>query len=63
MDEFLTKKQLADLLHVAVRTVCNWEAQGRGPERIKVAGSRVLYERKAVEDWLESYRDNAPDAA
>lgn len=49
----LTPAQLAERLHVTVKTLANWRSTGRpgqGPRYIK-AGHAVLYPLAEVEQW------------
>jgi DNA-binding transcriptional regulator YiaG len=52
-DRFLSKEQVAELLHVHVGTLLRWEHMRIGPPRMKV-NRRVLYSRAAVADWEEA---------
>jgi excisionase family DNA binding protein len=52
MHEFLTLKELSDLLGTPVDTLRHWRVTGYGPKSAKI-GRRVLYRRSAVEAWLD----------
>ncbi|MEM7173197.1 MAG: helix-turn-helix domain-containing protein [Pseudomonadota bacterium] len=52
-EEFLSPRDVAELLGVVTRTLQRWHALGVGPPRCKV-GRRVLYRRNAVLDWLKA---------
>lgn len=47
---FLSKEQVAKLLHVSVATLLRWHHRGEGPPRIK-AGRSIYYSAQGVEDW------------
>ncbi len=53
--EFLTTQEAADLLRLKRNTLEVWRIQGRGPVFLKL-GSRVLYERSALEDFAAASR-------
>lgn len=48
---WITRKALADALHLTVDTLGRWEARRFGPPCVR-AGRMVLYRRRAVQDWL-----------
>ena len=48
---WITRTDLAEALGVTVDTLGRWEARRFGPPCVR-AGRRVLYRRRAVEDWL-----------
>ncbi len=50
--EHLNSKQFAEMVMQSERTVERWRQDGTGPKFIK-AGRRVLYSRKAIDEWLE----------
>lgn len=52
-DQYLDRAEAARLLGVDKRTMARWYAQGEGPPRIKL-GSRVLYSKNSLENWLRS---------
>ena len=54
-DEFLTQKQLAELLHQSLRTIERWRTDGEGPVFTK-AGRRVLYRQSDIDEWLNQRR-------
>lgn len=56
LNDLMTPKELAELLHVSVRTVHRWRAERRGPARVK-AGHRVLYRRADVARWILANRE------
>lgn len=49
----VSPKELAALTGIPVGTWASWRSQRRGPSYIK-AGSRVLYPKESVLDWLET---------
>lgn len=51
--EYLPPHELAALTGVPTGTLAQWRYRGVGPTFIK-AGRRVLYSRRAVEEWLEA---------
>ncbi len=53
LPDFLSKKELADVLSLTPRTLDRYHAQRVGPARIRV-GRRVLYRKDAVLDWLRA---------
>jgi excisionase family DNA binding protein len=52
--EYLTAEQLATLLHVTTRTALRWRRDGGGPAFVRCGARRVLYSRRAVDEWLAS---------
>lgn len=48
---YLTAEQCAAQLHVSVRTLYRWIANGVGPARVKV-GWAVYFRPASVEQWL-----------
>lgn len=55
--EYLTVKQLAELLQVPVSTIYRWRHLGEGPRGIRVSGRHVRYRRSDVEAFLEERAD------
>lgn len=51
--EFLTPKQVADLLKVDQTTLCVWRKNKRGPRYIRRA-SRIYYEVTDLTDWYRN---------
>jgi hypothetical protein len=48
MDEFLTPKQAAEFLGLAVGTLANWRVRGAGPRFFRLGGARgghIRYDR------------------
>jgi|GEM_PF-1822317 excisionase family DNA binding protein len=62
VDEFLTERELADLLKVTVGTVRRWRREGTGPP-VLWAGGRPRYRRADVDAWLERRDDAEPPPA
>lgn len=50
-DTFLSKEQVAEMLHVNVATLWRWAQLKTGPPRL-VIGRKVLYSRAAVEMYM-----------
>ena len=53
LSEWLTQGELAAELRVSMDTLRRWAARRIGPPSIKL-GSRVLYRRESVREWLRS---------
>lgn len=62
LSDFVTREQLAEELHVNLRTLARWAARRRGPKKVKV-GSRVYYRRADVLEWLNSQVVDMQEAA
>lgn len=50
---FLTKKEVAALLHFSVSTIDTWVSQRREIPFIKIGG-RVRFDRRDIEKWVVS---------
>ena len=50
---WISRKELAGELDLAVDTLARWEARRVGPPCVR-AGRKVLYRRSAVQDWLQA---------
>lgn len=61
LSEKLTTIELAAELKRSTATVERWRRQRQGPPYLRLQG-RVLYDRIAVEEWLQS-RSTKPEAA
>lgn len=61
MGDYLTTQEAADLLRLKKNTLEVWRVQGRGPVFLKL-GSRVLYERAALEDYAAANRRQSTSA-
>lgn len=62
MGDYLTTQEAADLLRLKKNTLEVWRVQGRGPVFLKL-GSRVLYERAALEDYTAANRRKSTSAS
>jgi predicted DNA-binding transcriptional regulator AlpA len=51
-NELLTQHELAQQLRVHPRTLWQMRRNGTGPSFIRVGQRRLVYERRAVDDWL-----------
>ena len=54
LDELLSTRQVAALLHVQPQTLAVWRAQGRGPSYVAVSSRKVLYRRAEIDRYLAS---------
>lgn len=59
MDDFLTPKQAAEFLGLAVGTLANWRVRGDGPRFFRLGGSRGGYVRYDRAD-LAAYARSRP---
>jgi len=50
-DEFFTREQLAEELHVTTRTIARWAVLRVGPPITRI-GRSVLYRKSSVSAWL-----------
>ena len=55
LSDLLTTQEAADFLRLKRNTLEIWRVQGRGPVFLKL-GSRVLYERSALEEFAAANR-------
>jgi excisionase family DNA binding protein len=62
MPEFMTTKEVAELLRTSPETLRYWAWQGKGPRSFK-AGRRRLYAREDVDAFIADARSTAGDAA
>ncbi len=53
-DTLLTRQQAADYLHVRPQTLALWFSTGRWQLRCIKVGSKVLYRRSDLDNWLAS---------
>lgn len=60
--EYLTVRQLADVLQVPVATVYRWRHLGEGPRGIRVSGRHVRFRRSDVEEFLREREDAAHES-
>lgn len=58
--EYLTIRQLADVLQVPVATIYRWRHLGEGPRGIRVSGRHVRFRRSDVEAFLTERADREP---
>lgn len=49
--EMLTDKQVGDIVHMKPSSLAQMRYKGTGPKFVKL-GSRVLYRREDVIDWI-----------
>jgi hypothetical protein len=59
--DYLTRSELAALLHRAVRTLQWWEQQKIGPPVIHFQNV-TLYKRSSVERWLDEHETRSRNA-
>lgn len=48
---YFTRKQVATVIHYSVSALEQWAVKGGGPVMVKM-GRKVLYQKKAVLDWV-----------
>ena len=62
--EYLTDKQLCEMLHIDERTTGRWRTDGGGPPYVRVGDRRVLYRRADVDAWLaaRTFKHRAAEA-
>ncbi len=53
MEEWMTRRELAEWLRTPPATLAQWAWRGNGP-RYYVVGRRALYRLSDVETWLET---------
>jgi predicted DNA-binding transcriptional regulator AlpA len=53
-----TPREVAELLTIKVGTLKEWRARGAGPRCVRLATSRVVYERGEVLRWLSEETAN-----
>lgn len=58
----LTVEELAEYLHVPLRTVYGWRSRGCGPPGIRV-GRHIRYRGSAVDQWLDTKTDTRSAAS
>ena len=51
MNNFLTQREVAELLNVSERTIQWWRQHGRFPQPGYI-GRRPIYRREVVDEWL-----------
>ncbi|MGH8503835.1 MAG: helix-turn-helix transcriptional regulator [Gammaproteobacteria bacterium] len=64
MTEYLTQAEAANFTRLSPRTLERMRLTGTGP-RYSKAGRRVIYSRRAIEEWLEkrTYKSTSDAAA
>lgn len=55
-DDMLTRVELAQALHVSLRTVDRWTAEGSGPPYIRLPGRTLRWRWGDVRSWFEARR-------
>jgi predicted DNA-binding transcriptional regulator AlpA len=55
-DDMLTRVELGKALHISVRTVDRWIADGTGPPYIRLPGGTLRWRWGDVRAWLEARR-------
>jgi excisionase family DNA binding protein len=60
LDRLMTITDLAEMLGVPVDTLYGWRHRGEGPAGYRI-GRHVRYRRAAVEAWLDTQVDKAPE--
>ena len=58
LNDKLTTAELAAKLKRTAHTLERWRRLRQGPPYLRIQG-RVLYDRKAVQDWLEQHSSQA----
>jgi predicted DNA-binding transcriptional regulator AlpA len=53
-EEFLSDRQLAEMLGVTTRTTLRWRRDGGGPKYVRVGARRILYARSDILAWTAS---------
>ena len=56
-DRMLTKRELAEALHVGVRTIERMQAAGTGPPAIRLPSGRLRWRWGDVRVWVASRRE------
>lgn len=60
MNDFLTSKEVRNMLGVCELTMARMRRSGRGPKFIRLGLNCVRYGRADVEAWLESVKVSNP---
>lgn len=64
MSKLLLKtEEVADLLQVSKQTLANWRMNKTGPDYIKVSGTCIRYQPKAIDEWLAKQTRSEEDEA
>jgi predicted DNA-binding transcriptional regulator AlpA len=57
-DDMLTRVELAKALHVSVRTVDRWIAEGTGPSHVRLPRGTLRWRWGDVLAWIEEHREH-----
>jgi len=52
---YLTEEEASRYLSMSVHTLRQWRSKSIGPDYLRV-GTRVIYDIKALDDWVEQFR-------
>lgn len=52
-EPMLTPREVADMLHVSVRTVGNWRYRNTGPDYVRYSKTCVRYRLADVRKWIK----------
>lgn len=58
--EFLTERQVAQMLGFSQRTLANWRKVKKGPPWVLLADRSVRYSKIALNKWIESRISQSP---
>ncbi|NKY60805.1 helix-turn-helix transcriptional regulator [Nocardia flavorosea] len=58
-EDWMTRREVAGYLRVSQGTLANWATQRKGPKFVRLGGGKVLYNRAAVNDYLNSLQTAA----
>ncbi len=50
--EYLTTRELADLLHVSLWGLMRWRHDGDGPPFVRVGRNTIRYPHRELQEWL-----------
>lgn len=53
LERLLTAAQVAELLHLNIRTLARWRLGGEGPAFLRLGPRQVRYSTTAVADFME----------
>ncbi|MBA4131972.1 MAG: DNA-binding protein [Hyphomicrobium sp.] len=53
LPDFVTREQLAEKLGLKLKTLQNWNANGKGPRSYRLEGGYAVYKVEEVTAWLE----------
>lgn len=51
-EEYLSTKQVAEIIGVPESTIRYWRHRNQGPAGFRMGGKRISYRRSEVEKWL-----------